>query len=362
MTAISDPIKEGVAKGWKVIDGSKLEASNVVDCDVVIVGTGAGGGITADLLTAAGLDVVMIEEGALKSSSDFKMREADAYPQLYQESAARKTKDRAINILQGRTVGGSTTVNWTSSFRTPPTTLAYWQSALGLSEFSVDQLAPYFSAVEEELGMAPWTVTPNENNEILRRGAALLGIPVGVIHRNVRACWNLGYCGMGCPTNAKQSMLITTIPRALDRGARLYVKTRATKLITEQRHVRGVTCEALRPDGLVARRRHRDHSGPPHRACVAAPSTHPRCCCAARRTTRTGWSARAPFSIQPSSALRQWRRQSMDSQAHHNRSTPITFWRRTRPAVRWVSNSKHRRYTRSCSPPRSPATVMPMPR
>jgi choline dehydrogenase-like flavoprotein len=90
-----------------------------LSCDVAIVGTGAGAGITAELLTAAGLSVVLIEEGPLKSSTDFRQREADAYPTLYQESANRKTADKAIGILQGRCVGGSTTVNWTSSFRTP---------------------------------------------------------------------------------------------------------------------------------------------------------------------------------------------------------------------------------------------------
>ena len=80
----------------------------------------------------AGLDVVLIEEGPLRSSSDFRQRESDAYPALYQESAGRKTADKAITILQGRCVGGSTTVNWTSSFRTPPATLAHWRARFGL--------------------------------------------------------------------------------------------------------------------------------------------------------------------------------------------------------------------------------------
>ena len=64
------------------------------------------------------------------------MRESEAYPELYQESAARKTRDKAINILQGRCVGGGTTVNWTSSFRTPPATLAFWQREFGLAGFT----------------------------------------------------------------------------------------------------------------------------------------------------------------------------------------------------------------------------------
>ncbi|MFN3565254.1 MAG: GMC family oxidoreductase N-terminal domain-containing protein, partial [Burkholderiaceae bacterium] len=120
LVAPADPVAAGLARGWKVVDAATLREPQRIGCDVAIVGTGAGGGITAELLSKAGLAVVLIEEGPLASSRDFRMREADAYPQLYWDSAARKTKDKAINILQGRAVGGSTTVNWTSSFRTPP--------------------------------------------------------------------------------------------------------------------------------------------------------------------------------------------------------------------------------------------------
>ncbi|MET0681379.1 MAG: GMC family oxidoreductase N-terminal domain-containing protein, partial [Burkholderiales bacterium] len=124
---IRDPIRDGLATGWKVTDAAGLDRDLALEADVAIVGTGAGGGVTAEILSAAGLEVVLIEEGALRSSRDFRMLEAEAYPQLYQESAARKTLDKAITILQGRCVGGSTTVNWTSSFRTPAATLAYWR-------------------------------------------------------------------------------------------------------------------------------------------------------------------------------------------------------------------------------------------
>ena len=70
------------------------------------VGTGAGGGTAAEILTQAGLAVILVEEGPLATAADFRMLESEAYPTLYQESAARKTKDKAIGILQGRCVGG----------------------------------------------------------------------------------------------------------------------------------------------------------------------------------------------------------------------------------------------------------------
>ncbi len=248
---IPDPIHAGIAEGWKLIDASTLDTDRNFEADVVIIGTGAGGGVTAEILALAGLNVILIEEGPLKSSRDFKMREAQAYPTLYQESAARKTKDKSINILQGRAVGGSTTVNWTSSFRTPHGTLNYWQNRFDLKDYSAEALAPWFSLMEQRLNVSVWLTPPNENNDLLKRGAAKLGIPAAAIMRNVKGCWNLGYCGMGCPTNAKQSMLVTTIPSALSLGATLVTRARADRLLFNGDSVANLSCTALDADGLA---------------------------------------------------------------------------------------------------------------
>jgi choline dehydrogenase-like flavoprotein len=246
MSQLKDPIREGLARGWKVLGGSRGPVPEKITCDVVIIGSGAGAGITAELLAKAGLQVVIIEEGPLKSSSDFNQKESEAYPSLYQESAARKTEDKAINILQGRCVGGSTTVNWTSSFRTPASTLKFWQDKFGLGGYSVEALAPYFAQAEQRLNITPWLVPPNENNDLLRRGAAKLGIPASAISRNVKGCWNLGSCGLGCPTNAKQSMLVTTIPAALDLGAQLLVETHAESFELANGKVTALLCRSRR--------------------------------------------------------------------------------------------------------------------
>ena len=102
MSRLPDPVADGLARGWPVLGGPHGPLPALTECDVVIVGSGAGGGITAELLSAAGLAVVIVEEGPLRSSRDFRQRESDAYPSLYQESASRKTADKAITILQGR--------------------------------------------------------------------------------------------------------------------------------------------------------------------------------------------------------------------------------------------------------------------
>jgi choline dehydrogenase-like flavoprotein len=242
---IPDPIRDGINKGWLHIDASQLGKDATLEADVCIIGTGAGGGIAADVLSDTGLKVVMIEEGMLRTSSDFRMLESEAYPTLYQESAGRKTADKAINILQGRTVGGSTTVNWTTSFRTPSDTLKFWRERFGLTELTDEHMKGWFERAEKLTNITDWQVPPNENNAILERGGQKLGIKIERIKRNVKGCYNLGYCGMGCPTNAKQSMLVTAIPAALNRGAILVSRARAQRLVMTRDRVDSLECISM---------------------------------------------------------------------------------------------------------------------
>ncbi|WP_432455219.1 MULTISPECIES: GMC family oxidoreductase N-terminal domain-containing protein [unclassified Agarivorans] len=241
---IKDWIVEGLADGWSHLDGASLQDNRQLDCDVLIIGSGAGGGISAQVIAEAGFKVILVDEGPLKTSQDFKMQERQAYPDLYQESAARKTKDKAISIFQGRCVGGSTTVNWTTSLRTPESTLLHWQRRWGIRQLTSENLQPYFEQVEQQLGIRPWLAN-NANNALLAKGCEALGWSHKAVPRNVRQCWNLGYCGMGCPTNAKQSMLVTTIPAALNLGASLLSRFRVESLNIKQQRVRGASLQAL---------------------------------------------------------------------------------------------------------------------
>lgn len=255
--SIADPYSQEAARQWTIHDAAEWADAPDLEADVIIIGSGAGGGTTAEILANAGLRVLVVEEGRLHTSAHFRMREDEAYPALYQEGMARTTADGAIAIMQGRTVGGSTTVNWTSSFRTPARTLQYWEQVLGIPEVSVEALAPWFADREARLGIEPWAAPANANNEVLRRGCEHLGWHWQVIPRNVRGCWNLGYCGMGCPTNAKQSMLVTTIPGALSRGAVLCHSLRADRLVWKGRRVEALEASALdaggRPTGVTVR-------------------------------------------------------------------------------------------------------------
>ncbi len=248
--AFPDIYTAGIASGWNVIDASKLTAPQTFEADVAIIGSGAGGGVAAEILSLAGLKVLLLEEGPLKTSDSFKdLDEARAYGELYQEAAARTTSDGAIAVLQGRAVGGTTTVNWTSSFRTPAQTLQHWATQYEVAGHGVDEMAPWFAKMEERLSIAPWTQAPNANNSVLKRGCDALGWESHVIPRNVKGCWDAGYCGFGCPVNAKQSMLVSTIPVALQHGATLVHRLRVRHLQHAGGKISSAIGEALRGDG-----------------------------------------------------------------------------------------------------------------
>jgi choline dehydrogenase len=195
--------------------------------------------------------VLLVEEGALRTSDSFKdMDELRSFKELYQEVGARATSDGAIAVLQGRSVGGSTTVNWTSSFRTPPPTLKFWAEQHEVVGHGVEEMKPWFERMEQRLHVMPWE-TPNANNSVLKRGCDKLGWEAHAIPRNVKGCWNSGYCGFGCPVNAKQSMLVSTIPTALQNGATLVHRVRVRQLQHADGKIGGVVGEALRDDGMT---------------------------------------------------------------------------------------------------------------
>lgn len=249
--AMTDPIAQGLASGWKVTDSATLTTAQTHEADIVVIGTGAGGGTSAEILARAGLSVILVEEGRLYYQKDFRMNELDAYASLYQEGMSRVTRDGAIAILQGRCVGGSTTVNWTSSFRTPEPTLNYWTEHFGLAELSPDAMKPWFDGREQRHNIEPWQVDPNPNNDVLRRGCEKLGWSWDVIPRNVKSCWNLGYCGVGCPTNAKLGTLLTTIPGALDHHAHLFHRLRADRLVMKGDRIDHLEASALSADNVT---------------------------------------------------------------------------------------------------------------
>src|SRR5690554_2247141 len=115
VAGIKDPIRDGIKAGWKLQSATELSTDSLLSADVIIIGMGAGGGTVAEILTDAGLNVLMLEEGPLKSSDYFRMDEREAYRDMYQESAGRMSKDGSMSILQGRCVGDRKSTRLNSS-------------------------------------------------------------------------------------------------------------------------------------------------------------------------------------------------------------------------------------------------------
>lgn len=229
-----------------IIEGVQIDKDVDATIDVCIVGSGAGGAVLAAGLSDRGLSVIVLEEGGYFQAKDFELHESAAFANLYQQAGLRSTVDKAVTVLQGRTVGGTTTINWTSSFRTPKRILDHWRSVHGVDTLDPETLRPHFEAVEQRLNIAPWPVErQNANNQILWRGAEKLKWHRGQIARNVKTCMNSGYCGFGCPVDAKQSMHLTYLPDAIAKGATIYADTRADRIEVDGRRAVAVHASVL---------------------------------------------------------------------------------------------------------------------
>lgn len=230
----------------RIIHGAELTDLQSVEVDFVVVGSGPGGSTAAAVLAAAGARVAVLEEGGHYTRRDFNLQESWAYPALYQEHGNRATEDLSIMILQGRSVGGGTTVNWTSSFRTPERTLALWGARHGVRGLDAAALAPHFEAVEKRIDVGTGDPADvNANNRKLQEGAQKLGWGPQLIHRSVKGCARLGYCGMGCPLDAKRTSRTTFLADAVTAGASVYADCRAVLVETDRGRARAVVAEVL---------------------------------------------------------------------------------------------------------------------
>jgi choline dehydrogenase-like flavoprotein len=223
----------------------------VESADVCVIGSGGGGAVAAAELAAAGRSVVVLEQGHHWTSRDFTQREDEMLPRLFEDGGMRQTADGSVVILQGRNVGGSTVHNLCYALRTPPAILRMWREEHGLSELGDDALLPSFERVERNLKVKQ--IRPDEVNrlnQIVRAGAEKLGWSGFVTRHNREGCVQSGYCILGCSYDAKQSMLVTYVPRAEAAGARLYADARAERIEAEGGRVRRVLGSAVGLDGV----------------------------------------------------------------------------------------------------------------
>jgi choline dehydrogenase-like flavoprotein len=209
--------------------------------DVCVIGSGGGGAVAAAELAAGGLSVVVLEQGHHWTRADFTQREDEMLPRLFEDAGMRQTSDGSIVILQGRNVGGSTVHNLCYCFRTPEPILRLWREEHGLPELTSEALAASFERVERELKVKPIRDDEvNLLNRLVRGGAEKLGWSGFVTRHNREGCVKSGYCILGCSYDAKQSMLVTYVPRADAAGARIYANARAERIEVEAGRARRV--------------------------------------------------------------------------------------------------------------------------
>lgn len=152
-----------------------------IAADAVVVGSGAGGGVMAAELAAAGQDVVVLEKGGYYNESDFTGVEAEMTPKLYLRRGLLSTHDLGMVVLAGSCVGGGTVVNWSTSLRTPAQVLDEWQRLHGLSGLAGPDYERGLDSIEARLGVTTEDSGPNRNNAALLRGCEALGY-LSLIH------------------------------------------------------------------------------------------------------------------------------------------------------------------------------------
>jgi len=251
------PIAREVRRGdANKIDLREADKHVELEVDAVVVGTGAGGAPVAARLAQRGHAVVMLEEGGDFSRADFIGRPFDLQRKLYRDGGLTFTIGNTLIPLPiGRTVGGTTTINSGTCYRTPDDVMRRWALEHGLRDLGPGKLDACFERVESLLEIAP--SPPEVLGEIARivaRGAARPGHAHGPLKRNPPGCAPQAVCCFGCPTDAKRSTNVSYVPLALAHGALLYHHAKVVRVLREGSRAVGVEAISVGSGDRPARR------------------------------------------------------------------------------------------------------------
>ncbi|HHO52760.1 MAG TPA: GMC family oxidoreductase [Deltaproteobacteria bacterium] len=219
--------------------GADVPEGFVERTDVCVIGSGAGGGVAAAVLAGAGREVWILEEGPHVPRERMTQREEEMYPLLYRDGGEQRTDDGGISVLQGRALGGSTVVNMADVTGIREEVWAHWRQRFGLTRYDLDALAEAEAICRGVIGANP--IAPsrlNRNNARLIEGGARLGLATSTMEHNRTGCVGSGYCLVGCAYDAKRSVALTWIPRALATGhATIQTEARVERLEHERGRV-----------------------------------------------------------------------------------------------------------------------------
>lgn len=240
----------------KAIEPLAVTRDLELECDVCVVGSGAGGGTAAARLAAAGLDVVVLEAGDYDDDRDFDGAELRGYGR-YLGHASAATRDHSVGILAGACLGGGTVVNYTTSFRTPDEVREEW-AGHGVPAFTSETFTKSLDVVCQRLRVNLDHNRRSRREELVHRGLAQLGWHEDSMPRNVLGCdqaVSCGYCPYGCRLGAKQSTVKTWLADAYAAGSRILVGTRAQRVLVERGAARGVLARTVAGHEVTVRSR-----------------------------------------------------------------------------------------------------------
>jgi choline dehydrogenase-like flavoprotein len=235
------------------------------ECDVVIVGSGAGGAVAAAELAEAGLDVLVLEAGDHYNRDNYPADRLQAITTLYREAGLTIAAGRPpIPIPVAKVVGGTTVINSGTCFRAPDSVLETWRSEFGVPW--ADDLDADYAEAEDFLHVTQ--LDPNRmgrNGQLAMEGAESLGVSGAPIHRNAGDCVQCSSCPFGCEIDAKRGMHVSYLPRAVAAGARVRTGVEAQRVLLEDGRAIGVGCSAREISG-----RERSFTVRARRAVIAA--------------------------------------------------------------------------------------------
>ena len=219
-------------------------------CQVLVIGSGAGGASTALTLASAGLDVVLVEEGGEFELEDYGQSAPVAMANLYRQRGMTPIMGSVpIGYVEGCCVGGSTEINSGFWHRTPPEILLRWQAQFGLVDARSEDLAPHFTWAEDLLGVGTSALPWPKSTQVMARGAEAMGWSYLEVPRTAPGCQHTNACAHGCPTGAKRGMSRSLVPQAVERGARVISRCRVKQLLRSSGRVESVIASLTREDG-----------------------------------------------------------------------------------------------------------------
>jgi choline dehydrogenase-like flavoprotein len=233
-----------------VVQGREHEGDDQVeyDCDVVVVGSGAGGAPVACELAEAGQRVLVLDEGPyIPPSAYAKMRPTESMRHLWRDGGLTMAfglgDTPVINVHMGSAVGGSSLLTGGVCFRTPDKVLHEWSDVMGLRELTPEGMDAAFASVErsvhvEEVPIRLRSKSTTLFGEGLKRA---FGVELAPLRRNTRNCNGCGRCNFGCPHGNKLSVDVTYLPRALAAGATIVSDARVDRIRTKGDRAIGVS-------------------------------------------------------------------------------------------------------------------------